>query len=422
MEQQRSLFITQELEYPSNIDDRLLSVIESFDKDRLVLPPFQRGFVWEEPKVKGWADSIIKKNAIGVIVTYQLRSDNGDHPVYLADGRQRLGAAQEILKTPENYGIAGFDQAARYMHEFKITVQHRHYDTHADALEAFQNLNKGTHVTPADYFKGAITNLPDGEEMYSKIVDCANALGASITRNQSMSYEMESKYRRGALALFYQYISKHRQARLWRFASAKIRHTPPPIEMLFAEFLCDRSIREIQKDLQNFNRFAEGQVALISETLREIRGPGNALSTSLFRALLHLAIWRKNTATPVESYRQFLCVVFTNSKGLNASVYYPDDYDSVNRHENLAMDDFSKAFRIAKAYGLSDISSDRNKRKKSQTTARGYDSSHKFPFSTHGEGETFAEPSPLNRARGAKPINDNDNNPADPDPIPEPSI
>jgi hypothetical protein len=43
-------------------------------------------------------------------------------------------------------------------------------------------------------------------------------------------------------------------------------------------------------------------------------------------------------------------------------------------------------------------------KRKSRPTRAGYDNSHQLPFSEFGNGETFPEPAPLNRARGAKPV------------------
>lgn len=151
---QSDLFVSAPLRQQGDNSWSLGEIVRWFQSGKLLKPDYQRDYVWVLEQEKGWSKSIVDQSAIGVIVTYQL-PDGG--PSYLADGLQRITATLRFLEDPQRYGFKfGTSQAAEYVSAFVVTVQHRIYETHDIAMDAFQRLNKGTALDPFDFWRGVM--------------------------------------------------------------------------------------------------------------------------------------------------------------------------------------------------------------------------------------------------------------------------
>lgn len=397
---QNDLFILQPLMSPENKQMPLITIYEMYASGRLRLPHYQRAFVWDNHQIKEWAESILSQDAIGVIVTYQITGEkSSDYPIFLADGRQRLEATGHILQSPHKFDLSfGSQQIRAYVEAFTVTVQHRQYQTHGHAFYAFQHLNLGTRVNPAEYYKGELTQNEGGTKVYSQAVKVMNDASNRIIRKTKLNHDQVCKLDRDSLALYYQYTSNSDTTRYWNVARSRINPSDMGVEQLIAELIATFSKDQLDQSLKSFEKYLDEQTALIQDTMLKVRGPGHAMSPTLYRHLLHLAIWRRNTSRPVSFQQEYTRTVLEAANGLNADVRLPNK----KHYVTLKLDSLHGLPAICEAFGIAYEAPRRSR--KSKPTAPGWDNSHYEPFSEYGEGETFPEPGPINKARGAKSV------------------
>ena len=404
------MFVSQPLENEGNREFPLSVILDRFDKEQLKLPGFQRDFIWQEPKIFGWATSIRSRSAIGVIVTYQIVDSGGsvegfDFPIFLNDGRQRIGASFAILENPEAYGFASYEEAIAIMGAFSITVQHRQYKDHDEALKQFQALNQGTAATPADFYKGELTNQQNGMYIYKQVLVTLEELSMQIQRpwRATPGYETESKFNRDSLAQFYQYALPFKGTEFWSVAKRDVNtaqgKSSRSIEALVAAHIAGKSKSEIDDMVVKFKSFASQQVAMMRQILTSTRTEGIGVSGSMFRHLLHFTTWRKNNGLGVDFQEKYLRVVFEKTPKLNTVMYLPDD-ENGPRNVVLSLQNLRSVGKICDSYGIKNPMT-RKRRKRNNITLPGWELSHTEPYITHGDGDTFVESAPLNRARGA---------------------
>lgn len=377
------------------IDDLALGVLQ--------IPEFQRDPCWDDQKIKEWCETIISQQAIGSIVTYQIQ---GQGPQFLADGLQRLTATRRFLKHPQAYGFNfGPSIAEEYCRAFFLPIQHRHYNDHEEAMQAFQNLNKGTITTPAEFHKGEMTLNPIGKYIYDKLPNLVTQVGYSLTFNQYGGRETRARLRRDAFVLFWQYITGTESINFCKVN--QIQTDGSSIESKLMEYIEREkwTQSDVDSQLRYFEQFLQSAFAMIVDVLREQGQEEKAFSKTLLRALFHLAIWRKNTKRSVEKHLEFLTRLFEHLSKYPSmtSRSEVEGEDGKMVSVQIALSNISR-FRVLdnEAFGIG-LFDEPEKRLKSNTRP-GYDRSHVLPFINHGEGEAFSEPASLNRARGAKPI------------------
>jgi hypothetical protein len=72
------------------------------------LPEFQRGYVWNNPKVTALMESLYRDYPIGMITVWDTRADDGQHRQLIIDGQQRLGSiyASYTNEIPQMHQLA----------------------------------------------------------------------------------------------------------------------------------------------------------------------------------------------------------------------------------------------------------------------------------------------------------------------------
>jgi len=386
----------ENFEYPLSI------IVDDLAKKELLVPAFQREFVWTDDKIMGWAKSIISKMAVGVIVTYQ---ESGGGPKYLADGFQRLTAASKFMDNPQAYKFEfSPKQALIYCKAFKVTIQHRIYENHNTAMLAFQNLNQGTALTPLEYFSGILTLDPKGKLISDKIPELVLSYERPYTQIEKGRVK-QATFFRDSFALFYQYISGSKIHTFWRASSPTIRTNVPSIEQLITNYLDDEkiSIIDLEKRIASFEKYIAEQIAEIHITFNEVGAGEKLISRSVMRWFLHLSIWKKNAKRPISLYRDFLKALATY---LSRYKTIPSRFDlpGVEPVETVTLQTGSIG-SLKKLCSVFNVPLYEGQKRRPDKKARpGYQVSHIEPFSSAGEGETIIEPAPRNRERGAKPI------------------
>lgn len=394
---------TVPVEFSLGNTERSLWSLATLLKDSVLqIPIFQRQFIWKPKRqIPEWGKSVIDKSAIGVIVTYQTAVQMNQ--LWLADGFQRLTATLRIAEDPASYGFRfGAKQWQAYCEGLGITHQHRMYESHNAALRAFQNLNRGTALTPAEFHKGQLVIYPLGAILYDRIPSIVNLYEVRCHVNLSRT----NRSRRGAalrdsLALFYQYVTQTTELAFWGAASRSLT-TGKSLEERLAEWAHDQSHEIVDRTITNFEQFIASQEAIISKIKKDLCMETRTMNQTLFRWLIHAGIWRKNARRPVDDYVDLVFKLMSHLR----------DYEVLPG--NIVLPDVEPAkivwLRMSRLDQLSQICEhfdnnlyEKNHRKR-QATPRGYDTSHVQPFKFFGEGETIIEPSSINRARGAQPI------------------
>lgn len=389
-----------------NVDHMLYYKAEELRLKQLLEPDFQRPFVWTSSKITGWGKSIVNQQGIGVIVTYQLK---GGGPIFLADGFQRLTAANLFMDAPQDYGFSfGPEQARIYCKSFPITVQHRIYSSHAEAMAAFHNLNKGTILNPQQYYNGILTLDKLGNVIAKELPSIVFSYEKPIVTAVAGMVD-NSKFTRDTYALFLQYITKTTQLDFWGVSRSKISdEIEQSVEYRLVSYMQNDgwSMDQLRGKILYFDRYIAERTAEIRSTISDIGQTGKPMSRTMMRWLLHLAIWRKNSNKPDALYLQFL------NRMLSACSNYPTftsrfpvtikdgkgEYEKMVSLQSGVLKDLKmlcSAFDIPLHEGFK-----RTKKK----AAPGYHNSHIVPLSKYGEGETFFESGPRNRSRGAQAV------------------
>lgn len=392
-------------------------LVSEFKNGEIRKPSHQRDKVWEQDKIDDWIERIRNKklgNPIGVIVTYQI--DNGKpSPVWLNDGFQRIIATLEYIADPAKY-YSNEEVAIKTIKAIRIPKQHRHYKNHDDALKDFQNINKGTELTPYEYYHGVITYMKYHDELWGPFIqsihESVQKYEQSFVKKRTggrTTRETQHVYFRDNYALFYRLAINDKKLSNYSVGERKIKKQDQKliIEYKLRTFLESCNSDDANKSLGKLNKLVENQTALIRDIwVNKLKENNNTSpNNSLYRWLLHCAIWKKNNSIPNHIWEDFLQKTLYYSDGTTS---FPQVIDGKRTKRGAAASTGSIEHlrRIAVIVGsdILEYYDSPPRRKKSNKNLPGVDESHKIPFVYHGDGETIPEPSSRNRARGAKPI------------------
>lgn len=389
-----------------NSDRPLSQIVEMIEKNEILIPKFQREFCWKPDKISSWGQTVINGDAVGCIVTYQVR---GFGPIYIADGLQRATATKKLL---DDLSLlkANMDreQFRKHVEACSVTVQHRYYETHEEALEAFQALNMGTVATPYEYYRGELALNPIGDRVYKEIPGILIAVDRSFFR-EPRERLLPQKLKRDAFALFYQYASETQQVDFAGIGASKISPHDIPIERKLLSYLTDMKITDnlLDQRTRSFSTFLDQHTAELKTVLGEIGQANKQFSPTLFRNLIHWNLWRKNTKRESAVYWRFVRQLLEHlapqasfASRIELPNTNPVDVVTLRFGSSKGLDDMSKAFGVPFYQ--------KQQRKKSVFAAPGFHESHIDPFSKHGNGQTFIESASRNLARGAKSIDEGD--------------
>jgi hypothetical protein len=419
-ELQELIFNNEDCPVLTSPGDEMVSLFElvaDFKDGEIRKPSHQRDKVWDQDKKDDWIERIKSKKLgapIGVIVTYQL--DNGKpSPVWLNDGYQRISATLEYLADPARY-YDSKNVAIKIIKATRIPKQHRHYKNHDDALKDFQNINKGTSLTPYEYYHGILAYMSNHDEIWG---DFITSIHKSIQKYEQSfvktrggrrtTRETQHVYFRDNYALFYRLATDEKRLSNYTVGERKIKRQDQNsiIEYKLRSFLEKTNPDNAQKILNKLNILIKNETSLIRDVwVNKLKEDINTSpNNSLYRWLLHCAVWKKNNSIPNHIWEDFLEKTLYYSDGTTS---FPQVIDGKKTTRGTAASTGSLAYlRKIAAIVESDILEyydNPPRRKKPKKNLPGTDESHQMPFVYHGEGETIPEPASRNRARGKNPI------------------
>lgn len=400
---------------PAPATDRPVSleqILNDKQSQRLLIPAHQRTpGAWDRTKQSLYIQRLrqgeIGQHPPGSFATYQLVASEGGilralTPTFLNDGLQRLTTLEALRANPTQFGMDS--EGAEALLQLSISVQHRHYATHQEAMTDFQYINNGTHLTSYELCRGYLTYMPNWESWEPSITDIEAVIAASdrlVHRAVSRSREPEHKRRRDTLALFYRFLVRDKAHNQYPDISAKniakYLEKESVIEKRLADLMVSMGHATVTAQVKQFRAFIEAETALTETSVNKVLGPGRALSATSHRWLLHLAIWRRNNSVPREKHLRFVEIFLKETDG--GSLWKVEGKHQVT----IGLAHLGYLPALAEYAGMPEFC-ERQRREPGKKLRAGFDNSHVLPYATHGDGPTFPEPAPTNRSRGARPV------------------
>lgn len=419
MEEQQSRLILNGgtrvvLDEPQDKNMDLYAAIEKYQRGVWVLPEHQREFVWDNAKVQAWIDRLAVavedrgRKPVGVIVTYQI-ADGHPSPIFINDGSQRVRATLSALQSPEAFGY-NQKTVEEILNAINISVQHRHYRSQDEALEDFQLLNMGTALTPREMCKGILANHPQykivWEPLFNRFHEVMRRVGGGFVVEPDINRRVKHKFERHDFSIIVRWLGNplgdHR-----RVATMELRKElidkGEVIETELRRICHTLKPEELRSEIDNLIGHIQRQAALSRTIWEEVRPQiGTAMSATLFRWMVDVSIWVRKTGVPQNEWEEFVRQLLTHTQG-TAIAQHPQE---MRRRVTLGLGSITKLNSVCEIIGSS-LYRNRPPRQRSRTPKlKGFDESHVRPFSTHGNGPTVVEPASRNRARGASPIKD----------------
>lgn len=392
-----------------NTNRSLLEVTNNYLRGKWILAPHQREFVWGQRNIKDWI-ALIKTTARpeGCIVTYQIH-DGTPSPVYINDGSQRIRATLQYLQNPELYGDSS-EQAERSIDAVNVSCQHRHYPNQIVAVDRFQKLNKGTHLTPLEFNAGRLIYMPGYADTWEPLLRRVNsrmlATQSRVCRQVATERAREHKWQRDVYGTLARFLGEVKEA-----SRIDVANTKKPS----GELVEDRLRNALQKltpvnadtAIRRFESFLDMEVALVEQIwYREMRhNLSNPINTTLFRWILALGVYRRNNQIPESAWEGFLRLLLEKSRG-TSDVFAPErpERDGKIPRANVRLNDLSRLRKIQLiiGYDLMAKAPSRTRTQKRIPMKTGNHASHIEPVSVSGDGPVIVEPAYRNLSRGAK--------------------
>lgn len=407
---QTTMWMSRRRYEPGDYPRNLYEIVSDFENGVIKIPTFQREFCWPQYKQEQFIKRLIDgRKPIGVIATYELQGDT-DSFVYLNDGLQRLSTLRRLLREPNIFGLAD-EEAEAVLKSFNFSVQHRNYQTHDEAAEDYKDINAGTPLTAFEYFRSDLTNLPNFESVWEKRIESLHSgvfgWSATVCTKANQERSVAHRYYRHNFSLFYRYatgevgVSDHRVNA--KQASALDRQNKNYIEARFAKWLNDCGYKTFDQKLVSLLSVIQSETALIESEFRKIKpDPGIRIGVVLYRWLLDVAVWRRSNKIETEQWRTFVGNLMKTTGG---ATIFPG---TGKKFAYMTMGNITRLKVVCSMVGSDMYTGDQaaRRQRRASNIQPGYDVSHVQPFSLYGDGPTIIEPSSLNRARGAKPIED----------------
>ncbi len=399
---------------PSDAVRSFQQLLADYKGGYLQIPEHQRDAnVWDFAKKKRYVDrlrdSATGRHPPGCFATYQLVGpDKRAGLIYLNDGFQRLTTLRDLQADPARFSMD--EESVRRLLRLEISVCHRWYGDHPAAMIDFQLINNGTQLTSKELLQGYIKYMPNYQEQWRDLIanveETIKHSESRLLRKTQENREAQHKRDRNTLAIFYRFLTGERRPIAYLDVPARVGNIQryvekgQVVELMLKDKLIEKGYPEAERRQRDFRRFVEHETATIFELVRAVLGPSVGLVPVAHRWLLDLAVWAKNNKVPREQHQQFVRKFLERTGGKGQWV--PDD--SRQGAVTLGFSALGPLPGLAVLAGMPEFCETGRRRRHRSALQPGYDNSHLDPVSTHGEGDVFGEPAPLNRSRGARSV------------------
>lgn len=398
----------------------LLDLTRKFQSNRLLLPDWQRDFVWDEKKIKGWfadldvaLEDTSEHDIPGVFLTYHIKDK--DDVKFINDGGNRTRCTVKYLAD------RGFDVPKGIVEDalsrIYVHLQEWEYEDTNTAFMDFIRANIGVVSTPKEVGQGILANglsnyksfWQEYFERLGQIVDNSLSRMNCKLPDPKTKRVQSHKYIRDNYALFFRYISRDPKSSkydagvnsLTNFAFPDTAKLSDIIEAKLLTQLAAIKEGEAEKLLNDFKKLLDDEIAVYQKIWSEVVGEGFAPNATHLRWVLHLAIYRRNKGLLVDDYINFTQELIKRTSGKTA-VYDTNSRKRTKSHANLGLSNLSVLTQIE---SLLETTIHHEPRKRNlKNLALGYDESHLTPFCEAGNGPTIPLPAIINNSRGRNVI------------------
>lgn len=322
----------------------LFDILQDWRARRYEAAPHQRDFIWTREKMMGLVRRLMSgRRLVGVMVTYAIPDFSQQ---FVNDGKQRITTIDRVTDYPDAWGCHP-DDWEKMLRRTNMYVQERNYASYKEALEDFQYLNRGTSLTPYEFFRGEVAyltghdrgNTPEWEAFFSSGVntrglhsfifpmlrDVLSASGQAQLNSQENRAPMHA-WRRDDYAMFLRLAGNSISGQdAWRdFSDVSKRDYEKitnPVEVELNTWLQAKGIIKAQA-------MRDGLISLLDDTVQIIKRAWSqvgqsektgGISPAVARFLLHLSICCENTGYRAQ-YKDWVVDFLTETKGQNTLV------------------------------------------------------------------------------------------------------
>lgn len=389
-----------------------LFVLESYEQRHWQIPDHQRKpDAWDFNKQRRYIERLrnsqFGNHPPGIFATYQIKGEEtaAASPVFLNDGLQRVTTLESLRAGPADFGMD--DRGVMELLRQSVTIQHRHYASHEDAMRDFQLMNDGSRLTPYELCHGVLTYMPSYEKVWGPVIsDVHESVESSWKRlginGKTVNRETRHKMNRQVLALIHRFVTDVKEPKAYVDVGRReiaLDNWERVIEVQLRREMENLGVDEFRRRGSSLCRLITNETAAIETIRDEVLSPGTGIVPVLHRWLLDFAVWARNNKIPVVSKSAFLRALLIETRGKNQWV--SSDKEVVT----FAFSHLGVIPKLAVWADVPDLAKKQRRKQANTAPSRpGYQDSHMQPYSIFGEGETIKEAAVLNMARGAKPI------------------
>jgi very-short-patch-repair endonuclease len=306
----------------------LWSLVEDYRREKLRLPPHQRGIVWSRHAKESWIRLIIKhstnpnSNVLPcMVVTYQLTS--GGY-TFINDGGNRIGVSNYFYENAGKYGYSR-EEVEDMLRNFTVSHYHLLYDTEREAALDFNHINMGTKLTAREMYKWVLLYsehdwLPVVEELNKFMLEMARKYHFPVIQSKKTNHI----YERHNLALFYRYLKGEKRLKS-DYASVTSSNSDMiiidneiTIEQKLVKLMETMGLFAVEEKLTEFFKFVDSELEQITSLFYASKQSVKQINNSFVRYLLQLSIWRLYNHLGEETHKRFLSEMFAYSDGTSA--------------------------------------------------------------------------------------------------------
>lgn len=398
--------------YPSHdYTASLYDLVMQYKRGKLMVPAFQRNYVWSSKKAARWMDTVRARQSTGVFVTYRLNDNSREK--FLSDGLQRITATIRAIDDPQSLGIGdNSETVAEWVQDYHVNIFEHTYNSHGDALRVFQNINLGTGLTSLEYFKGEFTESELGMLVWERIpAIIERATYSFVKQSRRQQRRTVSAFTRDCFGQFLQFISGNQYVSLWNVFAAP-DDDERPVETELMNYIRARKYtkHQLEQDIERFSKHIDDTCAVIRDAMAKAsKQEGVACEAALARWCLHTSTFRKNTEKErtAKQYNDLIAAMMKkmwSDSGKFSSRFMVRDSDGTTRILSLQSRQPSNLHEVCAALGSDFYTGKRARKTPGLLVSPGFQKGHIKPFVTHGNGPVIAEPASINMSRGAQPI------------------
>lgn len=373
--------------------------IRDYQNGKIKIPDHQRkNNVWPDDRRREFVDDMVYGNKTfipGAIILYKINK-SGDF--YINDGLQRTTLLLDVYNNPEKFSLNRL-QVDDLFGNIEVTIQRFNYSSHFEAAILFRKVNSsGTMLTDLELYKYFLiyANREIYNYIHKEIYADMKSCDDSVSKAPNEKSKVYSRSIRDIYCNLYRFLTKDKSPRreVYDNITSKTQKNKIIEEELSKE-IKKMTLEEFEKKAKCFCDILHRAKALIKTCLNELDQKDNDsrnLTIGMWRSFVCFYIYCINNNISKNDMYEAFKKLLNLTKGKNKTAFLENGNI---RQVRFGFQRFNDVITFLPNY-------EKRKKRNTSNIPRGYDISHKKPFSKYGEGDVFIEPSIINRSRGNK--------------------